>query len=122
MKKFSWSAFFAGLFTDIGMQVIQLIILAIVYVFLHSPFLAYGWYLVSEIIVSVFVGYVIGNVAKKAPLFNAMVYYIVTYVLMIVFVSIFAEENWTHVPSFWAMVVQTIELFGLSVGALLVKK
>lgn len=122
MKKFSWSAFFAGLFTDIGMQVIQLIIVAIVYVFLHSPFLTYIWYIVSEIIVSVFVGYVIGKVAKESPLFNALVYYMVTYALMVVFVSIFAEENWTHVPSFWTMVVQTIELFGLSVGALLVKK
>lgn len=89
MKKFSWSAFFAGLFTDIGMQVIQLIIVAIVYVFLRSPFLSCIWYIVSEIIVSVFVGYVIGKVAKEAPLF---------------------------------MVVQTIELFGLSVGASLVKK
>ena len=122
MKKISWSAFFAGLFTDIGMQVIQLIIVAIVYVFLHSPFLTYIWYIVSEIIVSVFVGYVIGKVAKEAPLFNALVYYMVTYALMVVFVSTFSEESWTHIPSFWSMVVQTIELFGLSVGALLVKK
>ncbi|GAK58195.1 hypothetical protein U27_05168 [Candidatus Vecturithrix granuli] len=122
MKKISWSAFFAGVFTDIGMQVIQLIIVAIVYVFLRSPLLAYIWYIGSEIIVSVFVGYVIGNVAKEDPLLNALFYYIVTYVLMFVFVSMVAEENWTHIPSFWAMVVQTIELFGLSVGALLVKK
>lgn len=122
MKKISWSAFFAGLFTDIGMQLIQLIIVAIVYVYLRSSFLAYSWYLVSEILVSVFVGYVIGKVAKEAPLFNALVYYIINYVLMAAFASIVAEENWTHVPSFWSMVVQTIELFGLSVGALLVKK
>ena len=122
MKKISWSAFFAGLFTDIGMQLIQLIIVAVVYVYLRSSFLAYSWYIVSEILVSVFVGYVIAKVAKEAPLFNALVYYIVNYVLMVAFVSMVAEENWTHVPSFWSMVVQTIELFGLSVGALLVKK
>jgi hypothetical protein len=38
----------------------------------QSSILAYGWFLVSEILAAVFVGYIIGKIAKGAELFNAM--------------------------------------------------
>lgn len=122
MKKISWSALIAGFFTDIGLQAVQLLLVILVFLRFQSAFLTYGWYLVSEILVSVFVGYVIGKIAKGAELFNALVYYVSMLVLGGVMFSLLPEENWTHVSSLWSSLIQVIELAGLATGALIAKE
>jgi hypothetical protein len=122
MKKVSWSAFFAGFFTDLGIQIIQIIFVILVFLRYQSVVLVYSWYFITELIVSVFVGYVIGKMAKEAPLFNALFYYVSMLVLTGVAVSLLPEENWTHVSSLWTAIIQLTELVGLSVGALMAKK
>jgi hypothetical protein len=122
MKKVSWIALIAGWFTDIGLQVIQFLLVILVFLRFQSVFLTYSWYLISEILASVLVGYVIGKIAKDAPLFNALVYYVGMFILTGVTVSLLPEEKWTHISSLWTMIIQSIELVGLCVGALMAKK
>ena len=99
MKKVSWCALFAGFFTDLGMQIIQFIFVILVFLRFQSVVLVYSWYFITELIVSVFVGYVIGKMAKEAPLFNALFYYVCMLILTGVAVSLLPEENWTHISS-----------------------
>jgi hypothetical protein len=122
MKKIAWSALVAGFFTDLGLQVVQIIFLFVVFLQFRSIVLIYGWALISELLASCLVGYVIGKIAKGAELFNALVYYVGMLVLSWIAFALLPEENWTHVSSLWSSLIQVAEIAGLATGALLAKK
>jgi len=122
MKNISWSALIIGWFTDIGIQVVQFLFLILVFLRFQSSFVPYIWYFISELLAAVLVGYVIGKLAKSAPLFNALVYYLGMLVITGVAVSLLPEEKWFHVSSFWTVFIQCLELAGLTVGALMAKE
>jgi len=122
MKKIAWSALVAGFFTDLGLQIIQIIFLIVAFLQLRSTVLVYGWALISELLAACLVGYVIGKIAKGAELFNVMVYYIGGLVLSGIAFALLPEENWTHVSSFWSSLIQVTEIAGLATGALMAKK
>lgn len=122
MKKISWSALLAGMFTDFGMVVLQVLVIFWIYATTRSTLLLYSWVFVSEILVAVFVGYVIGKVAKEEPFLNALAYYAGMLVLTGAFALLLPEEQWIHVSSFWTISIQALEFSGLCFGALLAKK
>jgi hypothetical protein len=122
MKKIAWSALVAGFFTDLGLQIVQIIFLIVAFLQLRSTVLVYGWMLISELLAACLVGYVIGKIAKGAELFNTMAYYVGGLVLSGIAFALLPEENWTHVSSLWSTLIQLIEIAGLATGALLAKE